>query len=252
MSSGIDNVMARINQINERIREIQAMGKKALYNSTAAESVNSAGSSSAAGESGQISESAFADALEQAMLADVTGAGEIASAFDLDTADNTDTESVIGIDDLSAINRLGSDLSVYTGSTGVPSLYANIINLTSSHFGVDSNLIKAVIKQESDFNPSAVSSKGAMGLMQLMPETAKDLGVDDAFDPAKNIYGGTKYLKQMLNRYKGDLDVALAAYNAGPTTVDNAGGIPEITETKNYIAKVRQYYQEYAKNPRAR
>jgi soluble lytic murein transglycosylase-like protein len=99
-------------------------------------------------------------------------------------------------------------------------------------------LLHAVIRQESGFHPCAVSSKGALGLMQLMPATADDLGVANAFDPRSNIEGGGKFLKGLLDRYKGDLARVLGAYNAGATTVDLAGGVPDIRETRNYVDSI--------------
>jgi soluble lytic murein transglycosylase-like protein len=99
-------------------------------------------------------------------------------------------------------------------------------------------LIRAVIEKESGFKPCAVSRKGALGLMQLMPATAEELGLRDVFDPKENIDAGTKYLKQLLDRYGGDLAKALGAYNAGPTTVDQAGGTPDISETRDYVSAI--------------
>lgn len=103
---------------------------------------------------------------------------------------------------------------------------------------VESGLIRAVIEQESAFRPCAVSPRGAQGLMQIMPETARELQVADPFDPEQNIQAGAKYLKQLIEKYKGDLEQALAAYNAGPATVDQAGGVPEIPETKGYVESI--------------
>ncbi|MEI9973092.1 MAG: lytic transglycosylase domain-containing protein [Ignavibacteriota bacterium] len=96
-------------------------------------------------------------------------------------------------------------------------------------------LVRALIEQESAYRPCAVSSRGAQGLMQIMPDTAGDLNVKDAFDPKENIIAGTKYLKQLLDKYKGDNRLALAAYNAGPGTVDAANGVPDIQETREYV-----------------
>jgi soluble lytic murein transglycosylase-like protein len=104
--------------------------------------------------------------------------------------------------------------------------------------GVNPLLLRAMISRESAGRTCAVSEKGAQGLMQLMPGTSADLGVRDPFDPAENVFGGARYLKQMLDRYKGDLKLALAAYNAGPQRVDDAGGVPSIPETQAYVSAI--------------
>lgn len=115
-----------------------------------------------------------------------------------------------------------------------------IIDCASEKYDVDADLIKAVIKAESHFNAKATSSRGAMGLMQLMPETAQDLGVKNAYNPVENVMGGTRYLKMLLDRYDGDTNVALAAYNWGMGNVErNPDRLPE--ETKTYIARVTRY-----------
>lgn len=110
---------------------------------------------------------------------------------------------------------------------------------------LDPMLIKAVIKTESNFNPNAISPKGAQGLMQLMPGTASDLKVRDPFDARQNIFGGAKYLRQMLDRFGGDVELCLAAYNAGPNRVAPLGIIPNIPETQAYVAKVLRHYKAY-------
>lgn len=104
--------------------------------------------------------------------------------------------------------------------------------------GLDPDLLLNVMRQESGFRPCAVSAKGAMGLMQLMPATAGDLGVVDSFDPSENVSAGAKFLKQLLSRYNGDVFKAVSAYNAGPARVDAADGIPQIPETLDYIKRI--------------
>ena len=120
-----------------------------------------------------------------------------------------------------------------------------IFEQASSEYGVPLYLLKAVAKAESGFNTDSVSRSGAMGVMQLMPETAKELGVSDAFDPEENIMGGAQYLAQKLTEYKGDVELALAAYNAGSANVAKYGGIPPFEETQNYVKKVTAYMEEY-------
>ena len=119
-----------------------------------------------------------------------------------------------------------------------------LVDKASRQYKIDPALIKAVIKAESNFNPRAVSHAGAQGLMQLMPATAKGLGVSDSFNPEQNIMGGTRFLKSLLDRYNGDLDSALAAYNWGPGNVDRRPDrMPR--ETRDYLVKVKQYYSAY-------
>lgn len=140
--------------------------------------------------------------------------------------------------------------------TAAATSYEALIEQASRQYGVEPALIKAVIRQESAFNPDAVSHAGAKGLMQLMDNTGRGLGVTDPFDPVQNIHGGTKYLSNLLRKYDGQVEVALAAYNAGPGRVDRLGIRTESdlnekfhllpVETQNYIRKVLQYKQAYA------
>jgi hypothetical protein len=119
-------------------------------------------------------------------------------------------------------------------------IYDAFIEKLAHEYRVSADLIKAVAVVESDLDPHAVSRKGAMGLMQLMPGTARDHGVRDAFDPLENLRGGTQYLSALLRRFDEDIDLALAAYNAGPEAVRRHGGVPGYPETEQYIRRVRQ------------
>ena len=115
---------------------------------------------------------------------------------------------------------------------------AALVDSAAKAQSLEARLLRAVIEQESAYRPCAVSAKGAKGLMQLMPDTAGELGVADPFDPQENIAAGARYLKQLLDHYKGDLPQALGAYNAGPAAVDQAGGIPNIRETRDYVKAI--------------
>lgn len=119
-----------------------------------------------------------------------------------------------------------------------PAEYEQLILTTASRYGVSPSLVKAVIQAESGYNPNAVSRAGASGLMQLMPGTAKHLKVTDSFDPKQNVDGGVRYLKFLLDTFKGDVTLALAAYNAGLGKVAKYGGVPPYEETRNYVNKV--------------
>lgn len=123
--------------------------------------------------------------------------------------------------------------------------YDDLIHTASGRYNVDAELIRAVIKAESDFNTAARSQKGAMGLMQLMPGTARLHNVADAYDPSENVDGGARHLRMLLDRYQGDLELSLAAYNAGSTAVEKHGGIPPFAETREYVRRVLRFYDSY-------
>ena len=136
----------------------------------------------------------------------------------------------------------------YAGASSLGSSansYEDLIRSASDRHSVDPDLIRAVIKVESDFDSSARSNKGAMGLMQLMPETARLHNVVDLYNPSANIDGGVRHLKLLLGRYQGDLELSLAAYNAGIKAVEKHGGIPPFAETREYVRRVLSYYQSY-------
>ena len=123
--------------------------------------------------------------------------------------------------------------------------YDDIIANASRQYDVSFSLLKAIIKAESGFDPRAVSKKGAKGLMQIMPENFKPLGIKDPFDPSQNIHAGARYFKQMYDRFKGKLALSLAAYNAGPTAVERYKTVPPYEETEEYVERVLKFYYNY-------
>lgn len=137
---------------------------------------------------------------------------------------------------------------VSPGSSPAGSRFDGVILAASGRYGVDPDLVRAVVKVESDFNSQARSRKGAGGLMQLMPETARLHNVSDVYDPRENIGGGVKHLKLLLGRYQGDLRLTLAAYNAGIRAVEKHGGVPPFAETRDYVRRVLNYYHRYRGN----
>lgn len=126
-----------------------------------------------------------------------------------------------------------------------PADYHQIINSKSKEYNIEPSLVRAVIKAESNWDSMAVSQNGAMGLMQLMPLTAKDMDIKNPFNPEENIDGGIKYLRYLLDKFNGDLTLALAAYNAGPKTVEKFGSIPPIPETQQYVKRVLSIYNNH-------
>ncbi len=154
---------------------------------------------------------------------------------------------------MQALGQLGGTQArksddVPPAQVGYPGIarYGKIITDAARRHEVDPLLVNAVINQESGFRADAVSKAGATGLMQLMPDTARSLGVTNALDPKQNVEGGTTLLRQLLDRYNGQVDLALAAYNAGPEAVDRYGGLPPYPETQAYVRNVMQTYREAA------
>ncbi len=153
-----------------------------------------------------------------------------------------------GTQNVTSVSGQGEDFSSYLQTTAS---LEQIFEEAAKTYNVPKNLIKAIAKAESDFRPDATSKAGAQGIMQLMPATAKELGVSDSYDPYQNIMGGTKYISQMLQKYDGDISLALAAYNAGSNNVAKYGGIPPFKETQNYVVKVTQYMNDGVAVPNA-
>ncbi len=158
----------------------------------------------------------------------------------------TDKRFKIFMRDLKKDSRLRTKLQ-FSKSVN-PAEYENIIKACADKYGVSTSLIKAVIHAESGYNPNAVSQKGASGLMQLMPGTAKSLKVSNSFDPKDNVEGGVRYLRFLLDTFHGDVSLALAAYNAGLNKVAKFGGMPPYTETRTYVSRVLAYMQSYQGN----
>ena len=151
--------------------------------------------------------------------------------------------SLTGLGNISALTTASASTTIPEVSRNAPKaqILAMIDKVAKKH-GVDQKLVRALVRQESGFNPNATSHCGAQGLMQLMPATAKGLGVTDAYNPVQNVEGGVKYLKGLLNKYNGNVILALAAYNAGPGAVDKYGNVPPYKETQNYVKSILANY----------
>lgn len=162
-----------------------------------------------------------------------------------DTTTNTSTETVDTADFASVLETASQTEKKETSASSMDDIFLK----AAETYQVPVNLIKAVAKTESNFNPNAVSCCGAQGVMQLMPSTAEWLGVTDPFDAEQNIMGGTKYLSQMMDIYDGDVKLSLAAYNAGAGNVAKYGGIPPFKETQAYVERVMEYMGEDLESP---
>lgn len=161
--------------------------------------------------------------------------------------------------ELASQNAAGANVSGVGAGAAVGALNApamvppaqinQLVETNAAQWNVDPALVKAIIANESGFNANATSNVGAQGLMQLMPGTATGLGVTNAYDPAQNVWGGTRYIKGLLDRFGGDVRKAVAAYNAGPGAVEKYGGVPPYAETQNYVQNVLASYEKYRGEP---
>lgn len=222
MLEGLDGVLERISSIQKRVDRIAQMQHKMQGDFQAKmQEASSPKSAAKAMDTSAIQETQRSD-MARAMQALAQKAQTQKTASDMAAA------------------------GISTNKKYSAGAFDGIIQQSADRHNLPPALIKAVIRQESNFNPGAVSSQGASGLMQLMPGTANILKVKDVFNPEQNINGGSAYLKDMLVRYKGNLTKALAAYNAGPGNVDKYNGVPDFPETQDYVRKVLHFYSEYS------
>lgn len=229
MITGIEGISSRIEAIYDRIEEIQSYGSLGLdeEDTTATEDIVEV----------TDSEQTFSEILDKVM----SGEDVDAESMEDIAIDEVDEALNLAQDKVSILEEMYSELSDSDSEVNLD----EIITKASETYGIDESLIKAIIKTESAFDSDAVSTAGAQGLMQLMPQTAELLGVEDSFDVTENVFGGVKYLSMLLEKYDNNTVKALAAYNAGPDAVDAADGVPNYSETKGYVLKVLQNYEDY-------
>ena len=219
IASSLNLVLARVNSIENNFTALQGISDKLNYDESA-------------GVSG-VENKDFKTILEEKMKKNSPETEKLPEVSKETISD------IVESDKKDAIN-LKSKIDLKAQMTDID----EIVETFSSKYNIDGDFINAIIKQESGFNPNATSKKGAMGLMQLMPSTAKSLGVINAYNPWENVEGGVKYLKGLLDRFNNDEKLALAAYNAGPNAVKKYGGIPPYKETQNYVNSIMSAYDK--------
>ncbi len=240
MLEGLDDVLSRIDTIQKQIKKISGYDERfanAIKEKPREDDVKVLSADKAALDFSAQGNDPFSD--------DPLTAGP---KFDAANAIREATLKNKGVRETSAsrASDLTSQAMRMRPSAYGDAAFDQYIRQASQQHGLPFALIKAVVHQESQFNPNAVSHAGAQGLMQIMPQTGQLLGLSNLFNPRENIMAGSAYLKEMMKRYNGNTALALAAYNAGPGAVDAAGGVPNYSETKAYVQKVLEYYGKYS------
>ncbi len=185
----------------------------------------------------------------QTRIAEITGAGTAADAPAANPAFANAVSSALGANASPFTAAGASPSAALAPAPMAPGEIDSLVGQNATTWQVDPSLVKAIIANESGFNANATSKVGAQGLMQLMPATAQSVGVRDSYDPAQNIAGGTRYLRGLLDRFNGDMRLAVAAYNAGPGAVEKYGDVPPYAETQNYVQNVLGSYAKYRTTP---
>lgn len=233
-----------------------SLSSTSLTNSTSKSSLNDLSSLSSLGSVlGTSSNSSSSSSAFNIMLTSLLSAISEKNKYAKTEAEKVSLEGILSTYNSSVLSSGSTSINNYitadVSNLTVDERIENAVELYSNQHGVDSNLVKAIIKVESNFDPNVVSSAGAKGLMQLMPENCKALGVEDPFNIEQNIEGGVKHIKEYIDRYDGDIEMALMAYNGGPTrmmnrsvtSIDDIYKMPK--ETQNYVPKVMSYYRGF-------